>query len=245
MKKSLFFTELHVIFTEGFLELLISTILTLKQRQMYPFGETLSIFIAIFSLLVFCIQLPWSFYMILRHDKVILALDENFISTHGVLYKNTRYDSVWQRLYTVTVLLRRTVIVILALLFDETPGIFQLFVLISVNYLQLIYNGSAEPFNSVFERVLQQYNELTVALCSLTLFAVHPDWNMRGQDRVPYSWLLVSIMQLMILVNMVVILSIQIKSTIMLLKRKGAIRVLRRLSQNTMGKIKQAFRQPE
>lgn len=77
-RKQLFFKELHVIYTEGFVELLISTILTVNARQVHPLGETLSSLTAFFSLTVLCLQIPFSFFMILYHDKEILESDKHF-----------------------------------------------------------------------------------------------------------------------------------------------------------------------
>ena len=71
------------------------------------------------------------------------------------------------------------------------PGIYQLFLLVTINFLSLFYNGFADPFPNLFDKILQQFNEFIVALSTYIVFAVHPDWNIVGEDRVFYSWFLV------------------------------------------------------
>ena len=48
----LFFSDLHTIYIEGFLELTISCYLTLKAGVTEPLGETISMMITYFSLIV-------------------------------------------------------------------------------------------------------------------------------------------------------------------------------------------------
>ena len=50
--KEMYFRELHTIFTEAFVEILIATFFTLQQNTRSPFGESVSYILAVFSALV-------------------------------------------------------------------------------------------------------------------------------------------------------------------------------------------------
>ena len=170
--------------------------------------------------------------MILYHDHKVLAEDNNFRETYGQLYLNSRYATTSQRLFTPILFLRRFLIIMLCLVIQDIPGIFQLFGIVTINFLSLFYNGYADPFANLFDKILLQYNDFMVALCTYMVFTVHPDWNMVGEDRVFYSWFLVVLIQILIFINMIIIFKKSFKSIYLLLKKYQTIKKIRGLFKN-------------
>ena len=144
------------------------------------------------------------------HDKEVLDGDKKFQASYSTLYAFNRLDTLPQKLNTPLLLLRRTLYVSLALSqwvqsapSSATLQIYGLFLLSTVT---LLYNGFVDPFISKFDRKIQQFNEFMIGLCTLALLSVHPGWNILGQDRVFYSWMLVVMVQVLIVVNMTIVL---------------------------------------
>ena len=129
LKKSLFFTELHGIYIEGFMEIAISIILTLREDIRSPFGEYLAYLLAWFSLLVILVQLPFSYFMVFCHQKQVFDEDERFATTYSALVDGIRQDTTMQRIYYAILLLRRTLYLVITLLMPFLPTTFQIFAL--------------------------------------------------------------------------------------------------------------------
>ena len=158
------------------MEILIAIILTLRAGQFSPFGELLSFILVCFSLFVFCVQIPFSYFMLFCHKKQVIEEDEKFNLAYGVLVKGIKLDTVLQRLYFVISLIRRTVFLIVALYFPEQPLIYHLFCLYITSFAALLYYGYCTPLKSRFDRRIEIFNEFMVGLSCLSLFPL-TDWN--------------------------------------------------------------------
>ena len=80
---SMFFNELHAVYKDGFMEIIIATFLTLKDGFKSQPGEIVSSSLAIFSLLVIFIIFPFSIFMIFIQKQKTLKTDENFKLDYG------------------------------------------------------------------------------------------------------------------------------------------------------------------
>ena len=90
LRSQLFFSELHKIYIEAFMEIAISIILTIKIGVISPSGEFLGYTLVCFSLLVIFVQIPFSYFMLFCHKKSVLSEDKKFDKTYGTLIKGIR-----------------------------------------------------------------------------------------------------------------------------------------------------------
>ena len=110
---------------ETFFEIAIAITFSIQTQETNPLGEFLSSGIIIFSVLVLLLVFPFSFIMILCHDKKTLKDDVAFKGAYGGLYAHLKVDTTSQRLFYLFFFLRR--VLYLSLAFSkpqQLPAIF-------------------------------------------------------------------------------------------------------------------------
>ena len=203
--KEMYFRELHTIFTEAFVEILIATFFTLQQNTRSPFGESVSYILAVFSALVICVQLPFSFFMITCHDKEILQEDEHFDQAYGKLYENLNIDTKAQRLFYLFYMARRIAFFSIAYFGYQWPVVFQISALLALSNSTLIYYILLQPQQSSTDYRVETFNEFAVGVMTL-LSMTQSDWVLDPETAYFYGWVLVGCFQLLILLNMILII---------------------------------------
>ena len=165
----MYFSELHALYIDGFMEIAYATLLTMQEGQKSPFGETISYIIAIFSIIVICIHFPYSYLLITTHSKEILLHDKEFKKTYGQLIDNIKVDTLMQRLFFVFYLLRRIVLIALAHYCKEMPLVFQISILLLISLLTSSYYLSSEPHIRSRDRKIEVANEFMIAIIIYTI----------------------------------------------------------------------------
>ena len=82
----------------------------------------------------------------------------------------------------------------------------------------LLYTGKAAPLTSKLERRLEIFNEFIVGMCILSLMPL-TDWNQEADIKFYYSWILISLMQILIIINMLVVFGSSYHSICLLYKK--------------------------
>ena len=72
----MFFSELHAIYIEASLEIMIASYFTIVVGETSPLGDTLSFVLAVFSAFVFLILLPIQFFIIWIHAMGLIEIGE-------------------------------------------------------------------------------------------------------------------------------------------------------------------------
>ena len=204
LKSKLFFSELHSIYLEAFMEIAIAIVLTLKEGVTSPFGEFLAYLLAWFSVLVILVQIPFSYFMLFCHETSVIKEDSKFASSYGTLVEGIRQENTLQRLYFVIVLIRRTIYLFITLQLTFIPSTFQIYLIYFLSLMYLGYNGIVEPLRSRLDRRIELFNETMVGLCLLSLFPM-TDWNPEPELKFNYSWLLITLMQILIVTNSAIV----------------------------------------
>ena len=201
----MYFRELHTIFTEGFIEILIATFLTLRQNTISPLGETVSCTLAAFSALVISVQLSFSFFMIVCHDKETLQNDQHFIQAYGKLYDDLNIDTTPQRLFYFFYMIRRIGYISIGHFGHQWPPLFQIVALIALSNATLFYYILQQPMKSRTDYRVEIQNEFCVGIITMLTFT-QSDWVHNPETAYFYGWVLVGCFQSLILLNMLLIL---------------------------------------
>jgi len=67
-------------------------------------------------------------------------MDPDFKRKYGFLYGNVKTDTMWQRAWRLIFILRRFIIIFVSVVFKEIP-VWQLFIIISMNYFLIFYSA--------------------------------------------------------------------------------------------------------
>ena len=188
------------------MEIIIACMLTFKYGQWEPFGDQLSVGIVIFSLAVLLLLFPLSYFMLFCHQSEVVDHDKEFNEAFGFLKKNLRQKTLAQRLYYIIMLARRFAYILIPLYAHDLPVIWQLTYLYGLSLMNLFYLAHCEPHDQRFHRKLLLINEYLVGACIICIFPT-TDWNPETELKFHYSWLMIGMMQLLIVINMYTVLS--------------------------------------
>ena len=72
----MFFSELHAIYIEASLEIMIASYFTIVVGETSPLGEGLSFILAAFSAFVYLILLPIQFFIVWIHAMGLIEISE-------------------------------------------------------------------------------------------------------------------------------------------------------------------------
>lgn len=121
-------------------------------------------------------------------------------------------------MYLAILLIRRSIYIIVPLCIPNLPLIFQLTNIYYLSFMTLIYYGYSAPLKSRLDRRFDIVNEFMVGLCCLSLFPL-TDWNQDPELKFNYSWLLISLMQILIVINIFNVFRCTYKSINLLAKK--------------------------
>jgi len=96
-------------------------------------------------------------------------MDPDFKRKYGFLYGNVKSDTMWQRAWRLIFILRRFIIIFVSVVFKEIP-VWQLFIIISMNYFLIFYSAFKKPFKTFRENKMDLYNEGLVQAITIHFF---------------------------------------------------------------------------
>ena len=123
---------------------------------------------------------------------------------------------------------------LIALQIPDVPMFFQIVIIITINFIQLFYLSNTEPFPSNPNRRQKSYNEGLVGFFFIAVLT-QTDWVPTPQTRFDYAWLPFSIIQLLIVPNMLLVIGAQLLSYRLIIikfaKRLGCYSHLQKLEK--------------
>ena len=119
---------------------------------------------------------------------------------YGTLIDGHKVKTKSQKLFYFFYMLRRLIYLSLALNYPNLPVSIQLISLILINIVWTIYLGLIDIHSSRRERRFELFNEFIVSMCFISLLTV-TNWNGDPELQFLYSWMVIALIQLLVLVN--------------------------------------------
>ena len=154
-----------MIFINGYLEFLISSILAYKAPEGSPDATDFFKALWIFSLVVALIIIPLLMLWIILCDSMKTLNSEKFSQKWGMIYREVKTRNKWDLLWIINNIFRRAVFVFASFYLLPWPSL----QVLSVNFLTLIsiiIIGKYKPLKGVTANRMGTFNEVMIMECN-------------------------------------------------------------------------------
>ena len=105
-------------------------------------------------------------------------------------------------MYYAFFIVRRTMYLCILLIMPFLTTTFQIYALILLNFLTLMYYAQVKPISPKLDRRLDIFNEFMVGNITISLFVIS-DWNTDPTVRFKYGWFIIAQITALIAVNLI------------------------------------------
>lgn len=199
-KLSLFPQEFLFVFIEGYLEILIASILVWFVPEESTENVTYIKVVSVFWLFVTVVFFPICVVFLLR--KNIKKLDARHLQIRwAALYSNIRIKNKPQMFYKFFFIIRRLNYVLIVFLWMKAHPIFQVLMLEITNLMQLMYFAHFLPKYGKRLNAIEIMNEIQVCLCTMHL-CIFSDFVPNLDEQYFMGWVFIILLSSAIFINL-------------------------------------------